>query len=935
MNEQSVPAFMVVLKDRKEPLELRTVAFEGYWKLASNSVTFAADFSKILQDRTEPLSMREQAGQMLQRAAVRSAEEVLHRSNSGLHEVEERLAKARDVRTAFEIGGNDIPVELTRALTLLEKRKESLAARRSLSKWLLASPWGWILLLALPPLICGPLWLLLLWLAPLRLWKISRILEKLPGSKSPAGNEVPFRLQNYLLISFLQYHPRVLDAWLEQHWPKATRAFNALGTSADRNLHLPVPVRTSDGAIVRPTPVDFKGRFEKSRTILTICGEPGSGKTSLACQLARWAMAEKPEERITKNRLLPVFISEEHDLRSGDNGPALIELVSRKVQALCGDTPELSANLLDRLLKEGRILVVVDGVSEMSDGASACLGSVCEGHSPIRALIVTSRIKDWLRGTTFPDALETPGFQAETLSEFLGAFLTLRGNRSLFADREIFEGCLRLLEALDGRHPSALQARMFAELLIGSKESGRALVAPGNQLDLVLRYLGELNRRVPSEERLDDALLLQLVKAVAWDCLKTNFYPAAVDRNEMLTTLRRHGGEESHLRYLEAKLPLLRPVDGEFPRLRFSIGVLVEHLAACHAVETFGGNGAAWSRFLEDAACKAAKLPPVKSFILTLRDVCLVRGEQFGVPESAEIELGRLAGLDPAGLDQARVRRKLDRLVEQLSHADARQRKAAALKVADLGCAAAAALPALIDTLQNSQESAEVREAVVAALGEIGAQAEGVTPILLATLRHGEAGLQGAAARALPRLGQKALAALIKAFNESTAADTFKVAALASLGGFEQERPAALSALIQILRDCRQSERVRVAAAETLGRIGAPAEVAVADLIELMKENKALCQTAAKALLEIAPDAKPAILALVETLNPTQAPSPREILATFRRTLVQTGRTGQAFPVGVPSGQVRRALEDALGNLRARPHAVSREEQNAAIPMVR
>jgi hypothetical protein len=931
-SEQAVPAFMVVLKDRKEPAELREAAFAGYWKLASNSVAFSSDFIKVLQDTAELPAMRDKAGQALQRAAVRSAEEVLSRYDASLREVEARLAKARDVRTAFEIGGREVPAELARVLALLEQRKGSIAARRSLARWLLSSPWSWILLPLFPPLICGPIWLLLLWQAPLRLWRISRHLERLPDWKSKAGISVKSQLRSYLLISIFEHHPRVLDAWLEQHWPNAERAFNALGIVSDRSLHIPIPARLGDGAVIRPTPADFRNRLAASRTILTICGEPACGKTSLACQLARWAMAEKPEDRIVKHRMLPLLISREQDLHHDGNGMALVAVVSAKVRALCGDPAELSPEFLDCLLKEQRILVVVDGLSEMSDAASVCLEPVLEGRSSIRSLIVTSRVKDWLPGAASAAVIETPALPSEVLSEFLGAFLTLRGKRRLFADREILDGCARLLDALEGRRPSVFEARMFAELLIGAKESGCAFAAPAHPLDLIRRYLEELNRRVTSEERLDPALILRLAKAAAWACLQRNFWPAAEERTEMLTTSGRQGGDESHLRYLQDKVPLLCLVDGESSRLRFDLAVLAEHLAAWHAIDVFGGDEPAWSRFLEDTALRA-KSPKARPFILRLRDVCLLQGEQVGVPETAEIELGKLAGLDPLALEQARVQRKLGRLIEQLSHPETAIKKAAVAKVAELGAAAVATLPALRTIFQNPLESPEVHEAVVTALGGIGGETDEVIRLLLSALQGGEPSLQVAAARTLPRLGQEALEALIKALNDRTVSEAFRVRVLVSLAAFERDRPAAIAAVIQILRDRHQGERVRVAAVETLGRIGSPAEMAAPDLIESMKENKTLCQAAAQALLEIAPDARPAILALVEALNPTHAPSPREILATFRRTLVQTARLGPSSGSDAASGQVHRLLKDALANLRARPHAVAYAESNLAIPM--
>ena len=176
--------------------------------------------------------------------------------------------------------------------------------------------------------------------------------------------------------------------------------------------------------------------------------------------------------------------------------------------------------------------------------------------------------------------------------------------------------------------------------------------------------------------------------------------------------------------------------------------------------------------------------------------------------------------------------------------------------------------------------------------------------------------------------------ALIKVANDPHSPEEFKVAAVSALGAFDQNRREALRALVQVLRDRQGTEQVRAAAAEALGGIGGPAEIAVADLIDAMQESKTLCQSAAKALLSIAPAARPAILTLVEALNPERAPSPREILATFRRNFLLSETKSSGSPDKAPADGIRQALEQALQNLRARQSLAVRPEPEAAVSMV-
>lgn len=929
-SDLSVPAFMVVLKDQKETLALRTAAFEGYWKQASNSTTFTADFIKILQDKNEDRFIREKAGQVLQGVVARYAGG--SRGPVGtLREIEESAAKAHDMRTAFEISGLEIPAELTRAITLLDQRKEFLASRTSLASRIFSAPWVWFLFPAIPPLLCGPVWLLLLWRAPLKLWKAAAAIRVVPEFKFRVRIGVTLSLRKYLLLSFVEYHPRVLDAWLEQYWAQATRCFNGSPTIADRSLHIPAPALINQLAILRPAPADFKGLFEKPRVAIAICGASGLGKTSLACQLARWAMAEKAEDRIAKHRMLPILIAEEQELRSADGRIALLELISAKTRSLCNNTEELSAELLHHLLNQRRILVMADGLSEMSEAVLASFEFACDAASPINAWILTSRFKQWPNGLT-PDVIETLDLQADAHSDFLSAFLTLRGKRSLFEDREILMGCVRLLDALGGRRPSALAARLFAELLIGSKESSSISVPLGNLTDLVLSYLADLNRGVAAVERLDDRLVNRLAKAAAWDSVQKNLWPATVERSDLLATLRKEGGEEKDLAYLEHQLHLLR-TDGATSRVRFSIGALAEHLAASHLVESLGADEPAWRRLLEEVRQKTSKRQKIE-FILTLRRCCLDREEPSGLPDFVEIELGKLAGLDSASLEQAQQQRKLDRLVRNLSNPDPQHRKTAVVKLASLGSASAPAVPALLAPLLDPHEKTEMRVAVAAALGEIGTETSEAITALLAVLRDGEAELQTVAARSLVRLGDQATAALIGVIHDPEAAESFKIIAVTTLASFDQDRLATLRSLIRILGDRQQSERVRAAAAEALGAFGAVAEIAATDLIDSMPESKILCQSAANALLGIAPGARPSILALVEALNPVNAPNSREILSSFRRTLIQPAHPRPSSTAGEASVRICRALEEALRNLRARRQADARIESSSAMTVV-
>ncbi len=91
-----------------------------------------------------------------------------------------------------------------------------------------------------------------------------------------------------------------------------------------------------------------------------IWGEGGAGKTSLACTLAQWAMSDNETQRLSKHRMLPVLIEQELD-------NPLKETIGGQLQALISEAQAIDNDLLTNLLRQRRILVIVDHFSEMGE----------------------------------------------------------------------------------------------------------------------------------------------------------------------------------------------------------------------------------------------------------------------------------------------------------------------------------------------------------------------------------------------------------------------------------------------------------------------------------------------------------------------------------------------------------------------------------------
>ncbi len=122
-----------------------------------------------------------------------------------------------------------------------------------------------------------------------------------------------------------------MDAWVARRLHLARDALAQLPLYQARATYIPFPVRkggASTGETVdQPGPNVFGRWFERERAILSIVGAGGSGKTTLACALARWAMADAPG-RLMTHLAIPVVVAEDtKDLariihRGGDIGLA-------------------------------------------------------------------------------------------------------------------------------------------------------------------------------------------------------------------------------------------------------------------------------------------------------------------------------------------------------------------------------------------------------------------------------------------------------------------------------------------------------------------------------------------------------------------------------------------------------------------------------------
>ena len=121
-------------------------------------------------------------------------------------------------------------------------------------------------------------------------------------------------------------------------------------------------------------------------------------KTSWACQIAEWGL----QKQLTNHRMIPVLL--EADL---EKNSSLVETLSGLLSSLTQQTDSLPPELVEKLLRRQRLLVIVDHLSEMGSATREAISPALPDFAP-KALVVTSRLEETDRLGNLPHTTLRP-----------------------------------------------------------------------------------------------------------------------------------------------------------------------------------------------------------------------------------------------------------------------------------------------------------------------------------------------------------------------------------------------------------------------------------------------------------------------------------------------------------------------------------------------
>jgi hypothetical protein len=235
------------------------------------------------------------------------------------------------------------------------------------------------------------IWISLLWLSPISLLKINEALEPIPKVKLPGWlGEMEISVSHLLLVGFFRHPDRVLDAWVVNRIENARTSFESNETITKCTGPVGGPILLDREMLPALTVSAVRPAFARPRTCLLIWGSDGDRNMHLACEIARWSMEPDPRKRLRKNLMLAVLLEQDFVYAADKDTDPFTKTVRDK---LLLDETAPSVELVGRLLKRQRVLVIIRGFSELSQVTQS---SIQPGNAdfPANALVVTSRIEE-------------------------------------------------------------------------------------------------------------------------------------------------------------------------------------------------------------------------------------------------------------------------------------------------------------------------------------------------------------------------------------------------------------------------------------------------------------------------------------------------------------------------------------------------------------
>lgn len=420
-------------------------------------------------------------------------------------------------------------------------------------------------------------------------------------AKRYAANKLQFSDLGPDLRAYYLKRPAVLDAWVARNVRRATEYQKSVLEQISKNsIYIPMPISLDGDPSHAPVREEFDWLAGDQDVSLIITGAGGSGKSTFAVQLMRWALQGLGPANT--GAMIPVFIQ----TPTKDLMASIKEVLKPIVHE-----DDLDDALLASVVRRKRILVVIDSLSEWGDAERSYVEGI-RGKVAVGALVITSR-----------RPVEGSKHRQVTISKLDAS--------AMFAFREKYLANLNLpvspefAEALDhglvdmknrwfdGAEPTCLLVRMYIDDAVAN-----ALTTPdqlaNNAPEVIIRYVQRLTGVATGD------FVVRIAKEAAKDMLSPEFVPQPVTMSSLQGKLtdrfKDQPIKEGLEKLIESGIMSTNFVAGS-TQLRFVHDPVAEFLASIQYCEQYKNEDSSqWTLFVNKI--KAAE-QQASGFVLALQ----------------------------------------------------------------------------------------------------------------------------------------------------------------------------------------------------------------------------------------------------------------------------------------------------------------------------
>ncbi len=442
-----------------------------------------------------------------------------------------------------------------------------------------------------------------------------------------------------------------MNAYVESHIKTVEKNLRRNRSFVAREIYVDIPIAFEEGD-KRPAPTDFHATFDGINAIVRIWGEGGTGKTTLAYQLALWAVANQRYERLCyRHRMIPVIIETNIPGAKPGDSSSLLKVITGNLRLLIDEKESPSEELVKNLLKHGFILVVVDGLTELDENTRSIIRPN-DDKLPLNALIVTSRTKDSL-DTADSITLKTGLLKGSAIADFIEDYLKKYGFGSILTDNDFYHELQRFMVLVDNREITALMAQLYAQHLIDRRGNDQ-VQRPKNVPELIDTYVTRMCDQVALPEY-PVQVTYPLACKIAWACLEESLTPIETPIKKIREHLIRKTDDISLPTaqddpdiVISVFTDLLRLLQRPYPTasvIKFNLDPLSEYLAARYLVSYWcREDSTKWRDFFDLAERKSGAPESVAGFLRALADTVQNKGHESNVPDFVLTKINAIMG---------------------------------------------------------------------------------------------------------------------------------------------------------------------------------------------------------------------------------------------------------------------------------------------------